>query len=71
MENKDLICRYLLWALQRTRGLWDLRDLIYDEHKGTVAAVFQREAGIDTVKEINVEADSGLAMIKDIIRALE
>ena len=67
MENKELICRYLLWALQKTRNLGGLRDLVYSEEKGIVYAISEG----CTIKEINVEADSGIAMIKDIVRALE
>ena len=71
MENKELICRYLLWTLQKTRHLWSLQDLIYDVRRETVITVFQTEAGVSSTREINVEADSGIAMIRDVIRALE
>lgn len=70
-ENKQAICQYLLWALQKTRNLGGLRDLIYDERKEVVTAIIETEAGIYRAQKINVEADSGIAMMKDIIRALE
>lgn len=70
-ENKQVICRYLLWTLQKTRGLTDLIDLRYDEKRGIVEAVTWRNGQMEKKKEINVEADSGIALIKDVIRALE
>ena len=70
MENKEAICRYLLWALQQTRHLNELLDLKYDPGNEIVEASFSTYSGIFT-KKINVAMDSGIAMIKDIIRALE
>ena len=70
MENKEAICRYLLWALQQTRNLNGLLDLKYDKDSGTVEAVLRTSSG-RFKRRINVEADSGIAMMKDIIRALE
>lgn len=70
MENKEAICRYLLWALQQTRNLNGLLDLKYDKKSGTVEAVVMTSSG-KFKRKINVEADSGIAMIKDIVHALE
>lgn len=70
MENKEAICRYLLWALQQTRHLNELLDLRYDKESETVEAVERTSSG-KFKRKINVAADSGIAMIKDIIRALE
>ena len=71
MEDKQAICTYLLWALQKTRGLSNLKGLSYDEKKEVVTAKIWPPGKAQVEREINVAADSGIAMIKDIIRALE
>lgn len=66
MENKQEICDRLLPALQKTRALHDLEDLEYRvDPKEEVWAIFR-----GGVRKINVAADSGLAMIRDIVEAL-
>lgn len=66
MEDKNKICRLLLSALQETRGLYDLTALEYIPESETVTAVFSHKY----YKEVNVEGDSGIAMIKDIVKRL-
>ena len=67
MENKQEICDRLLLALQKTRAMNDLKDLDYHVWpEEEVWAVFRD----GYQKKINVACDSGLAMIKDVIRAL-
>ena len=66
MENKQLICDRLLECLYLTRQLYDLIDLDYIEEKELVVAHFEGGGK----KEINVACDSGIAMIRDIIRAI-
>lgn len=66
MENKQEICSLLLPALQATRGLWDLWKLEYVAGQEVVKAWFLN----GTVKVVNVRLDSGVAMIRDIMRAL-
>lgn len=70
MENKEAILRYLLWALQQTRHLNELLDLKYDPKNEIVEASFRTYSGIFR-KRINVACDSGIAMIKDVVKALE
>lgn len=65
MEDKQEICNALLKALQRTRACADLLDLTYYEGQGIVVATFE-----DGRITINVMADSGMAMIFDIIKML-
>ena len=60
-EDKQAICKLLLAALQKTRAYHDLVDLKYDH--ATVTAKF---ASCGT-HQINVEADSGIAMINNIL----
>ena len=64
-EDKQKICNLLLPALQATRGLHDLLSLEYDHKTEFVTAVFENGS-----KRINVNMDSGTAMISDIMRAL-
>lgn len=70
-ENKPLICDWLLATLVMTRNLHDLRSLIYkkDPESGeeTVTASFDGGGS----KIINVTADSGTAMIRDIMRHID
>lgn len=65
MENKQKICDLLLPALQQTRSLYDLVDLEYIQEQGTVLATFPSRS-----IRINVMADSGIAMIKDVVKTL-
>ncbi len=65
MENNQKICDLLLPALQQTRSLCDLVDLEYVQEQGTVLATFPSR-----FIRINVMADSGLAMIKDVVEVL-
>lgn len=65
-ENKQEICNNLLRALQRTRNCYDVIDLEYDPDKDEVSATF--ESGL--VRHINVECDSGTALIMDVVRGL-
>ena len=62
-EDKQRICDLLLPALQATRSMYDLKDLRFDPEKEIVTAVFDN----DWTKVVNVAADSGVAMIKDIV----
>lgn len=66
MENKQLICDLLCKALQQTSDQDDLERLEYDPQTEIVTA---RWSG-DISKRINVAMDSGRAMIRDIMRAL-
>ena len=71
MENnftKHDICRALLPVLRMTRALCDLEDLEYHVYpEEEVHAVFRG----GYTKKINVECDSGLAMIRDIVNHIE
>lgn len=63
MENKQRICDLLLPALQATQNLHDLVSLTYVHDEDYVFAKFASGG----VKRVNVAADSGTAMIRDII----
>lgn len=67
-ENKQRICDLLCAALKATRDQQDLQSLTYhyngpDDQMVTIA---WSEGGTS----VNVTADSGIAMIRDILKAL-
>ncbi|MDO4553680.1 MAG: hypothetical protein Q4B70_00875 [Lachnospiraceae bacterium] len=66
MENKQRICSRLLTVLQATRDLEDIIALIYFDEQEVVCAYFANGG----VKRINVCADSGIAMVKDILKQI-
>jgi len=69
MENKQHICDLLTAAIRETRAGDDLSHLEYDEDVELVNVYF----GTNTFpsKNINVAADSGIAMIRDIVNKLD
>ena len=68
-EDKQLICDLLCWALKATRRLHDLDYLDY--HKdGNEEFVEICISGGHGFYIANVTADSGIAMIRDILRAI-
>ena len=67
-ENKQEICTLLCKTLQATRDQHDLQDLIYQENgpdEQQVTIVWENGG-----TSVNVSMDSGIAMIRDILRAL-
>lgn len=62
-EDKQEICDYLYEALVRTRRYEDLVGLAYDEAQEIVTASFANGGRT----RINVNLDSGWAMIQDIV----
>lgn len=68
-EDKQAICDALAKALQLTREYHDLAALEYknENHYETVTFVYLGSNG----KPINVTCDSGVAMIRDIMRWTE
>ncbi|MEY8356956.1 hypothetical protein AALB39_26930 [Lachnospiraceae bacterium 54-53] len=65
-ENKQLICDLLLTTLRQTRGASDLVSLVYDSEKEIVIGTFSSGG----TRICNVAADSGCAMIRDIMHQL-
>lgn len=68
MENYQAICNALCRTLRQTRQYDDLYWLehIQDGHKRYVIAEFTN----GNIRIINVSLDSGIAMIKDILKNL-
>jgi len=65
-ESMQLICDRLVRTLRCTRGLHTLMSLRYDKETEIVTATFEGGQAV----RINVAADSGTAMIRDIMKAL-
>lgn len=66
MEDKDKICSYLAVVLMNTREYSDMTNLFYNEVDEVVTAVFPSRW-----IEINVAMDSGIAMVRDILKVLQ
>lgn len=70
MEDKEKIIEKLRDALLETRELHDLEDLYYVPENSNgdefVVALFR----LGGTKIINVTMDSGIAMIRDVLRGL-
>lgn len=65
-EKKQKILDKLLPALQETRALSDLKELRYSEDPyGTVTAIF-----CEGMKKVNVDGDSGISMIRDVLKRI-
>lgn len=69
MEDKQAICDALLTTLQLTRRYENIQSIGYDAATETVTVTYK---GIsrrrNSHRSINVECDSGIAMIKDILK---
>lgn len=64
-EDKQAICNALLPALKLTREGADIVSLEYSQERGTVTIAYP-----DGITPVNVDLDSGAAMILDIVKAL-
>ncbi len=65
MEDKQKICDLLLPAVQATRGGSTVERLEYDEKQDVVFIYFRHG-----VRVANTECDSGIAMIRDILKQI-
>lgn len=68
-EEKEAICRLLKPVLQATRHYSDLVQLEYEKRSNRLEVVKALFESGETVS-INVSGDSGVSMIKDILRGL-
>lgn len=69
-ENKDLICKELAKLLKLTRNQSDLKTLKYEIlDNGEEIVTVEWESG--GRKVVGVSMDSGTAMIRDIMRAID
>ena len=65
-EDKQAICDLLCATLQRTRHLWNLEYLRYDGEREVVECRFRT----GWTEIVNVECDSGVALILDVMKVL-
>lgn len=61
-EDKQKVCNLLAETLRATRNFWDVTGIAYNQKEEQVTVQF-----LNGKKSINVAADSGAAMIKDIM----
>lgn len=69
MENKQEICNLLCVALRATRDQHDLKEIVYrqmSEDNEIVTLLYEN----GHKRSINVSMDSGVAMIRDILRGV-
>ena len=69
-ENKQGILDALLFALWKTRAGRDVVDLQLTADQRTVVITYHTEGVRTETQLVNVEGDSGVAMITDICRAI-
>ena len=70
MEDKQVICNALAETLKLTRNHQDLDDLYYmTEANGDEIVRVQWMNGAH--RNVNVSMDSGMAMIRDIMKAID
>lgn len=65
-ENKESIVARLKLLLTATRAGEDIKDLILNERQDKITILF--ETG--STKEVNIVADSGIAIIQDVVMEL-
>lgn len=65
-ENKKLIVQMLCSLLKRTRLGSNIKDLWLSEKQD----ILEIEFNSGRIQKVNVEADSGIAMIKDVLKAI-
>ena len=72
MEDKEDILKYLIEALSRTRYLKDeIAEVLYSKgNDGNEEVVIRLYEG-NKEMIVNVTGDSGIAMIKDVLSALD
>lgn len=66
MENKKLILSYFLRCLQLTRAGEDIKEIRTDKNVDTAVLIYRN----GYKKAVDISADSGIAMIRDIAAAI-
>lgn len=69
-ENKQAILDAFLFALWKTRAGYDIVDLQLTADQRTVVITYHTEGVRTETQLVNVDGDSGVAMIEDICRAI-
>lgn len=66
MENKEEIIMRLKLLLKATRAGSGIEDLVLNDVQDTVTVLFAHGA----TRDVSIAADSGIAIIKDVVSAL-
>lgn len=66
MEDKQEIVMYLKWLLKATRAGSGIETLVLSEDEKNVTIRFS--SGF--AKDVNIECDSGIAIIQDVVKSL-
>ncbi|MGN0346521.1 MAG: hypothetical protein ACI4DU_04470 [Lachnospiraceae bacterium] len=66
-EDKQVICDFFLKALNFTDAGAECVDLVYNSADESVSICYKNGA----LKRVNVACDSGIAMIRDILKEFE
>ena len=69
-ENKQAILDAFLFALWKTRAGYDIVDLQLTADQRTVVITYHTEGVRTETQLVNVDGDSGVAMIADICKAI-
>lgn len=66
MEDKQEIVMYLKWLLKATRAGGSIEKLVLSEDEKNVTIRFSSGCA----KDVNIECDSGIAIIQDVVKSL-
>ncbi len=66
MEDKQEIVMHLKWLLKATRAGSDVETLVLSKDETAVTISFS--SGF--TRDVNIECDSGIAIIQDVVKAL-
>lgn len=70
-ENKQTICDALAFTLHFTRNQYDIEKLLYVHDPILDLELVKIKWSNGSSKKVNVTGDSGTAMIRDIMRAID
>ena len=63
MEDKKIIVIYLKMLLEHTRAGSGLKELVLSDDQKEVCIIYENGQ-----RTVNIDGDSGLAMIKDVLK---
>ena len=67
MENRQKICDLLLLTLKATRSGGSIKRLVYDDYTESVIVTYSN----GSEKRVNIACDSGVALIRDVMKAID
>ncbi len=66
MEDKQEIVMHLKWLLKATREGSGIETLVLSEDEKNVTIMFNS----GSTRDVNIECDSGIAIIRDVVKSL-